>query len=153
MKIKFKKLSENAIIPTKGREGDACFDLYAAEDTWNVSALFWTVLVKTDIAMEIPEWYFGKIYTRSGMALKGWSCDWGVIDSNYRGNIGVILRHTAIPWNCIKDNSIPLPLNQIKKGERIAQLAIHKVEDVEFVEVEELSDTNRGDKWYGSSGK
>lgn len=153
MKIKFKKLSENAIIPTKGREGDACFDLYAAEDTWNVSPLFWTVLVKTDIAMEIPEWYFGKIYTRSGMALKWWSCDWGVIDSNYRGNIGVILRHTTVPWNCIKDNSIMLPLNQIKKGERIAQLAIHKVEDVEFVEVEELSDTNRGDKWYGSSGK
>lgn len=153
MKIKFKKLSENAIIPTKGREGDACFDLYAAEDSNNISSLLWTVLVKTDIAIEIPQGYFGKIYTRSWMALKGWSCDWWVIDSNYRGNVWVILRHTEIPTNCIRDISIPLPLNIVKKWDRIAQLAIHKVEDVEFVEVEELSDTNRGDKWYGSSGK
>lgn len=153
MKIKFKKLSEDAIMPVKGRAGDACFDLYAAEDITNVNALLGTVLVKTNIAMEIPEGYFGKIYTRSGMALKGWSCDWGVIDSNYRGDIGVILRNTNIDWQCIRKESTPLPLREIKKWDRIAQLAIHKVEDVEFEEVEELSDTNRGDNGYGSSGK
>lgn len=147
MQIKFKKLSEDAIIPTKGREGDACFDLYAAEDTiFNDRE---TRVIKTNISMEIPEGYFGKIYTRSGMALKGWSCDWGVIDSNYRWDIGVIIR--SIDGFSLTENGIIRP--KINKGERIAQIAIHKVENVEFVEVEELSDTNRGDKWYGSSGK
>lgn len=147
MEIKFKKLTENAIIPTKSREGDACFDLYAAEDV--VFGYRETRVVKTNISMEIPEGYFGKIYTRSGMALKGWSCDWGVIDSNYRWDIGVIIR--SFYWFEVEDNEIIPP--KIRKGERIAQIAIHKVEDVEFVEVEELSDTNRWDKWYGSSGK
>lgn len=147
MKIKFKKLSENAIIPTKGREWDACFDLYAAEDvSFNNRE---SRIVPTNIAMEIPEWYFGKIYTRSGMALKGWSCDWGVIDSNYRGDIGVILRNEE--WKVRTDLGFLCP--KVKKGDRIAQIAIHKVEDVEFIEVEELSETNRGDNWYGSSGK
>ena len=70
MKIKFKKLSKNATMPTKGRAGDACFDLYAAEDVFVADNK--TKLIKTNIAMEIPEGYFGKIYTRSGMALKGW---------------------------------------------------------------------------------
>ena len=147
MKIKFKKLSENAIMPTKGREGDACFDLYAAEDV-----LFYdkeTRIVKTNIAMEIPEGYFGKIYTRSGMASKGWSCDWGVLDSNYRGDIWVIIRSTR--WFEITNEEIYRP--EIKKWDRIAQLAIHKVEDVELEEVDELSDTNRGEAGYGSSGK
>lgn len=73
MKIKFKKLSEAAIMPTKGRAGDACFDLYAAEDA--VIKPGTTGLVKSNIAMEIPEGYFGKLYTRSGMALKGYSVD------------------------------------------------------------------------------
>lgn len=152
IKIKFKKLSNKAIIPTKGRDGDACFDLYAAEDKDNINALLGTVLVKTNIAIEIPEGYFGKIYTRSGMALKGWNCDWGVIDSNYRGDIGVILRHTDIDMQCINDNSIPLPQRSIKRWDRIAQLAIHKVEDVEFEEVDELTETTRWEAGYGSSG-
>lgn len=73
MKIKFKKLSGKAIMPTKGRAGDACFDMYAAEDVVVKSGT--TALIKTNIAMEIPEGYFGKLYTRSGMALKGYSVD------------------------------------------------------------------------------
>lgn len=73
MLIKFKKLSENAVMPKKGREGDACFDLYAAEDVYLVPGD--TKIIKTNIAMEIPTGYFGKIYTRSGMASQGLSAD------------------------------------------------------------------------------
>lgn len=152
MKIKFKKLSKNAITPTKGREGDACFDLYAAENVFITSDQTW--LIKTNIAMAIPEGYFGKIYTRSGMALKGWACDWGAIDSNYRGDIGIIIRYL---WNTYPDaidfGDTAIKGINIKKGDRIAQLAIHKVEDVALEETDELSDTNRGDAGYGSSGK
>ena len=145
VKIKFKKLSENAIIPTKGRAGDACFDLYAAED---VVVVEWqTSLVKTNIAMEIPEGYFGKIYTRSGMALRGWETTGGILDSNYRGDVGVLIRHIYTGWYVESRNE-----HHIQKGDRIAQLAIHKVEDVEFEEVEELSNTIRGEQGYGSSG-
>jgi dUTP pyrophosphatase len=138
MLIKFKKLSENAVMPKKGREGDACFDLYAAEDAYLVPGE--TKIIKTNIAMEIPTGYFGKIYTRSGMASQGAATDGGVIDSNYRGDIGVILRNLS---------------NERKEffvGDRIAQLAIHKVEEVELVEATELSDTERGEGGYGSSG-
>lgn len=145
IKIKFKKLSENAIIPTKGRAGDACFDLYAAED---VVVVEWqTSLVKTNIAMEIPEGYFGKIYTRSGMALRGWEITGGILDSNYRGDVGILIRHIYTGWYVESRNE-----HHIQKGDRIAQLAIHKVEDVEFEEAEELSDTIRGEQGYGSSG-
>lgn len=138
MLIKFKKLSENAVMPKKGREGDACFDLYAAEDAYLVPGD--TKIIKTNIAMEIPAGYFGKIYTRSGMASQGLSADWWVIDSGYRWDIGVILRNLS---------------NERKEffaGDRIAQLAIHKVEEVELVETAELSDTERGENGYGSSG-
>lgn len=146
MKIKFKKLSENATMPTKGRTGDACFDLYAAESAIVVE--WQTSLVKTNIAMEIPEGYFGKIYTRSGMALKGWETTGGVLDSNYRWDIWVLIRHIYTGWHVESYKT-----HYIKQGDRIAQLAIHKVEDVTLEEVDELSDTNRWDAGYGSSGK
>lgn len=88
------------------------------------------------------------------MALKGWACDWGVIDSNYRGDIGVIIRYL---WNTYPDaidfGDTAIKGINIKKGDRIAQLAIHKVEDVALEETDELSDTNRWDAGYGSSGK
>lgn len=152
MKIKFKKLSNKAVIPTKGREGDACFDLYATENLFITDNEPW--LVKTNIAMEIPEGYFGKIYTRSGMAKKGWQTLGWVIDSNYRGDIWVLIRYS---WKTFPDTlevmDKVVKWIEIKAGDRIAQLAIHKVEDVELEEVEELSDTNRGADGYGSSGK
>lgn len=137
--IAFKKLSDKAIMPKMGRLGDAWFDLYGVEDC--VLAPFSTALVKTNIAMEIPEGYFGKVFTRSGMALKGFSVDGGVIDSNYRGDIGVILRNTT-------DKELT-----VSAGDRVAQLVILKVDQFVLEEVEELSDTVRGDAGYGSSGK
>lgn len=152
MKIKFKKLSENATMPNKGRAGDACFDLYAAEDVFVTDNR--PRIIKTDIAMEIPEGYFGKIYTRSGMAKNGWQTAGWVIDSNYRGWIWVIIKYDLdIYTDLLELDDTTLAGVKIKKWDRIAQLAIHKVEDVTLEEVDELSDTVRWDAGYGSSGK
>lgn len=152
MKIKFKKLSNKAIMPAKWREGDACFDLYAADNYFIADHDTW--LIKTNIAMEIPEGYFGKIYTRSGMAKQGWQTVGGVLDSNYRWDIGVLIKYT---WKNFPDeidvHGKIIRGIEIKAWDRIAQLAIHKVEDVELEEVDELSDSERWDAGYGSSGK
>lgn len=82
MKLKLKKLNPMAQLPKKGRSLDACFDLYAVESV-KLDPGF-TAVVSTGIAIDIPEGYFGKIYTRSGMARKGFSTDGGVIDSGYQ---------------------------------------------------------------------
>lgn len=73
MKIKFKKLNPLAQVPKKGRAEDACFDLYSVESLTLEPGF--TAVVSTGIAMDIPVGYFGKIYTRSGMARKGFSTD------------------------------------------------------------------------------
>ena len=139
MKIKFKKFTENAICPKKQRDWDACFDLYSAEDC--TIARGKTAIILTGIGHELPEGFFGKIYWRSGLAKSGIISVGGVIDENYRGVIGVWLLNTSdLPY-------------EVKAWDRIAQYAIHKVEECEWEEVEELSETNRWDAGYGSSGR
>jgi dUTP pyrophosphatase len=91
--------------------------------------------------MAIPEGYVGLIWPRSGMAYKyGLDVFAGVIDSGYRGDIGVILYNSQY-------NSY-----EINKGDRIAQILIQKVEDFELVEVDDLEDSQRGKGGFGSSG-
>ena len=102
------------------------------------------VRINTGIAMEIPEGYFGALYARSGIStkygLRPANCV-GVIDSDYRGDIIVVLRNdTAIP-------------QYIKDGDRIAQVVFQKYEEATFNEVENLADTKRGDGGYGSTGR
>lgn len=145
MKIEIKKLSKNAIIPTRGSDDAAGYDLYSTEDfTLNPGSRH---LFKTNVSVKIPRGYYGRIAPRSGLAFKnGIDVLGGVIDSDYIGDVGVILFNSSVEdlWRTTL---------QITKGDRIAQLIIEKCYDIEFEEVEKLEDTSRGSGGYGSTGK
>ena len=144
MRMNIKLLSSNAKMPTRGSEEAAGLDLYAANDSVISIQPHETVMIPTDIAIEIPRGTFGGIFARSGLAskrgLRPANCV-GVIDSDYRGNVIVALHNDS-------DEA-----RTIEVGERIAQLIIIPYMMVEIKEVEELSDTARGDNGFGSSGK
>ena len=138
--LNIKKLDEDAIIPTKANRSDAGYDLYAFHGT--ILQKHAHKLIKTGISMAIPEGYVGLIWPRSGMAYKhGIDVFAGVIDSSYRGEIGVVL------YNSQYSNY------SIEKGDRIAQILFQKVEDFDLHVVENLDDTSRGVGGFGSSGK
>lgn len=143
MKLKIKKLSENAIIPTYATEFSAGADLYSAEDKTDI-APGETRLIHTGISLEIPCGYCGLIFARSGLASKRGLAPAnkvGVIDADYRGEIMVALHnHSTLPAS-------------VDRGERIAQLAIVPFLKAEFEECEELSDTVRGEGGFGSTGR
>ena len=140
LEINVKKLSENAIIPTQGTKFAAGYDLYAAEDATIVCGT--RKLVKTNISMEITPGYYGRIAPRSGLAYKsGIDVLAGVIDSDYRGDIGVILYNT--------DKNINF---EIKKGDRIAQIIFEACYSATLNTVENLDNTLRQAGGYGSTG-
>lgn len=145
MKVNFKKLNENAIMPTYGSEFAAGADLYACTNGETVTfGPGETKLIKTGIAMEIPEGYAGLIYARSGIANKRGlapSNKVGVVDSDYRGEIMVSLHNHSLVEQSITD------------GERIAQMVIAPFLKVEYTEVDELTETVRGEGGFGSTGK
>lgn len=140
--INFVKTAPEAITPSRGRKGDAGYDLSSLENA--VLQPFERKLIRTGISIELPPQYAALIIPRSGNAInKGLSLvnTPGLIDSNYRGELKVI----AIDL----DPKEPIV---IKQGDRIAQLVVIKVEDVRFDQVDELSDTERGSGGFGSSG-
>jgi dUTP pyrophosphatase len=141
--IKVKKLSDKATIPTRGSEQAAGYDLYAANTEMITIAPHETVKVPTDLAIEIPNGYFGGVFARSGLATKSGlrpaNCV-GVVDSDYRGNVIVALHN---------DTDLPRVID-IK--ERVAQLVILPYLNVEFNEVNELDETERGSNGFGSTG-
>ncbi len=140
LQINIKKLSENAIIPTKGSAFAAGYDLYAAEDAVVVCCA--RKLIKTNISMEITPGYYGRIAPRSGLAYKsGIDVLAGVIDSDYRGDIGVILYNT--------DKNIDF---EVKKGDRIAQIIFEACYSATLNTVENLDNTLRQSGGYGSTG-
>lgn len=139
MKIKFKKLNPNAVMPRRGTSGAAGFDLTAV----SLEVTETTLKYDTGIAVEIPPGYVGLVFPRSSVCKTGLSLanSVGVIDSDYRGSISFVFYK---PMQCI----VPyLP------GDRIGQLVIVPIPAVEFVEVDELSETERGSGGYGSTGK
>lgn len=142
--VNIKKLNENAVIPTYGSEFSAGADLYACIEENVVIKAHETVLIKTGIALEVPEGYAGLIYARSGLASKKGLAPAnkvGVVDADYRGEVMVALHnHTN------EDK-------EIEKGERIAQLVISPFLKAEFNEVDELTDTVRGAGGFGSTGR
>jgi len=139
MTIKIKKLHPEAIIPRFVREGDAGFDLHAAEEVIIPSGE--RKLIATGIALAIPQGHVGLIWDRSGMAAKnGIKSMGGVVDQTYRGEVKVILHN-------LSNQSFT-----IEKGMRIAQMLIQPVVQKEILEVDELDDTIRGDGAFGSSG-
>jgi dUTP pyrophosphatase len=140
LKIYCKTLSESARLPKYGRDGDAGLDLYANQSV--VLDPNSRQLIKTGIVMAIPKGYVGLIWDRGGMAVKhGITTVAGVVDSNYRGEVGVVLLNTT---------SEPY---MITAGDRIAQMLIQPVVTAVLDQVEELDETNRGAGAYGSSGK
>lgn len=131
---------KSAILPTKGTENSAGYDISCCQDTLINSKSY--KMLDTGISMKIPNGYFGKIECRSSLACKGFSVLGGVIDSDYRGEIKVILM-----------NNGELDYN-FKKGDRIAQIIIHKIMNNAIIEiVDNLDDTKRGDGGFGSTGK
>ena len=141
MKVKFKKLHDNAVIPTKAHDSDAGFDLTCVafeEDT--VKEI---VTYHTGIAVEIPEGYVGLVFPRSSVykVQLQLSNSVGVIDSGYRGEI-------MFKYRIVKPH-----IRRFGLGERIGQIIIMPYPEIEFVEVTDLSDSERGTGGYGSSGK
>ena len=143
MKVRIKKLNENAIIPTYGTKYSAGADLYTVDGT-TVIPPHATTLLHTGIAVEIPEGYCGLIFARSGLASKRGLAPAnkvGVIDADYRGEVMVALHnHTDAPAT-------------ISAGERIAQLAIVPFLKAEFELSDTLDDTARGTGGFGSTGR
>ena len=143
-KVAIKKLDERAVVPTYGTALAGGADLYAVTGGEVTIAPQETKLIKTGLAMEIPEGYVGLIYARSGLASKRGLAPAnkvGVIDADYRGEVMVALHnHSAIAQT-------------IADGERIAQLVITPFLRVEFEETQELSDTARGEGGFGSTGR
>ena len=142
--VRFKKLTKTAMTPTKGSAFAAGYDLYADTTQEIVVEPGDTVPFCTGIAMEIPDGYCGKIYSRSGLSTKyGMRLANGVavIDSDYRGNVRIPMYN---------DSSDPFT---VMPHERLAQIIIEKVPDVTFYETDELTDTDRGDGGFGSSGR
>ena len=144
MKVRIKKLSNRAIIPTYGSVGSAGGDLYSAEENEVVIAPNQTVLIGTGLAVEIPDGYVGLVYARSGLATKSGLAPAnkvGVIDSDYRGEVKVALYNHSTE------------VRTIAKGERVAQMVIAPYLKVEYEEVCDLTDTSRGEGGFGSTGK
>ena len=142
MEIRIKKLYPDVEIPKYQTSGAVGFDLRAVE---NISIPSGEArLIGTGLAVELPIGYELQIRPRSGLALKHSITvlnSPGTVDSDYRGEIKVILiNHGKSDF-------------QISKGDRIAQAVVNRVEIVDIVEVEKLSETQRGDKGFGSTGR
>lgn len=157
MKIDIKFLHPDAKIPSQSKFGDAGYDLRAVEPI--AIGRGQRALVKTGISIAIPAGYYGRIAPRSGLALKnGIDVLAGVIDSTYRGEIGVILLNTEIPSPKVSvDGPVAVFSHgepfRINVGDRIAQIIFEKYHTAEFCEVEELDKTERGDGGFGASGR
>lgn len=142
MELKVKRLTESAILPTKNKTGDVGYDIYADEDINRSSDKSETI--KTGIAIELPEGYGALLVGRSGRTSQTpLRVNLGVIDNGYRGELLVM--------NDILTNG-SRKIETFKKGDKIAQLIIIPIIELEVTEVETLSDSNRGDRGFGSSG-
>ena len=152
--MNIKKWNPNAIIPTRGSEQAAGWDLFASnvpstwgsngEDNWTINVEPGaTIKIGTGIAIELPNTTFGGIYPRSGLATKQGLAPAnkvGVIDSDYRGEVIVALHNHS----CERQ--------QISYGDRIAQLVVSPVTQGVFVSVDALDETERGSGGFGHTG-
>jgi len=142
LEILVTKLDNDAVFPTYAKPGDAGADLYSISDL--VLSPGERALVKTGIAIALPNGYVGLVHPRSGLGLKnGISVvnTPGTIDAGYRGEIGVVLINHDLHESF-----------QVKKGDRIAQLVIQKVENAQFKMVNQLPESERAAGGYGSTG-
>lgn len=136
----FKKLHPDAVIPTKATAGSAGYDLYAVEDGMIPPGV--TQVVPTGLAVEIPQGMEMQIRSRSSLAVRGVAVANapGTVDSDYRGEVGVILRNNGGQFF------------HYKKGDRIAQVVMAMYQSPIFEETQELTQTERADGGFGSTG-
>ena len=143
MKINIKKLNEKAMLPSRGSEQAAGWDLYSNNEEAVTIEAHATVMIGTGLSMAIPVGYFGAIYARSGLAtkqgLRPANCV-GVVDSDYRGEIIVSLHNDTNETKTVNPH------------ERIAQLVVMPYLAVEFKEIDDLDETTRGENGFGSTG-
>ena len=138
MKVNIKKLRPDAVVPKYAKKGDAGLDLTAVDVIADGS----TLTYKTGLAIEIPPWHVGLLFPRSSVYKTGQTLTncVGVIDSGYRGEI--MLKYTLSPYQ-----------REYDIGDRVGQLIIMPYPKIDFVEVENLTPTDRGDGGYGSTGR
>lgn len=140
MKLRIKRLTPTAKIPTYGREGDAAFDFYS-DETVTIPAKG-SAKISTGVAIAFPDGYALVFRDRSGLSFKyGITMLGGVFDSNYRGDYKVKLFNTS------DEDYI------VEKGDKVVSGLLLERPIVDFVEVDELDETNRNDAGFGSSGK
>ena len=138
MELKVKKINKEAKLPVYGHKGDAGLDLFSCVEC--VLAAGETRPIPTGIQVAIPEGQVGLVWDKSGISLKGVHRLAGVIDAGYRGEVRVVM---------VNLGREPFVINE---GMKIAQLLVQPVQEVRVIEVEELDDTSRGDKGFGSTG-
>ena len=139
-KVKIKKLHPDAVIPQYAKRGDAGMDLVATEV---IDGYGFSVTYGTGLAMEIPEGFVGLVFPRSSIRkydISLTNCV-GVIDSGYRGEIQATFRKEA-----------GIPSKRYEVGDKIAQMIILPYPSIQFIETDELSDTERGEGGFGSTG-
>ena len=149
-KILFKRLSQDAIIPAYATPGASGMDVASPVDCLIDAGK--TVLIKLGLAVAVPDGWELQVRPRSGLSLKTklrLPNAPGTIDSDYRGEVGVIIENTDVDPNFV---FMP-PAFRINRGDRIAQLVLCPVARAEMVEVDELPDTQRGTGGFGSTGK
>lgn len=158
IKLQIKKVREDAIMPTQAHSGDMV-DVYAAEDT--VVNSFESTIIPLGIAMNIPEGYRIKLFSRSSLPLKKKiiiSNSVGIIDTGYKNEIGLICH--SLPYCgpiCASGAEVDIDVLfnnpvEIKKGDKIAQFQLEKIVDLELEEVKELDMSNDRGGGYGSTG-
>lgn len=145
-KVKFLKLFNTSIAPTRNKETDAGIDLYAIESTFVQVGK--TATVRTGVAINIPEGHVGKIEDRSSMASKGLRTGGGVVDSGYSGEVIIVIHNL----NNADASHYHGRGYLIERGQKIAQLLIYKVETPELEETDVLWTSERGSNGFGSSG-
>lgn len=140
--LKVKRLSKDAVLPVYATPGSACFDIVTTSQS--VLAAGRAKVFDTGLAFEVPEGYVLKVYSRSGHGFKNGvrlGNGTGILDSDFRGELKVCL-HNDSPDNL-----------KVYKGDRIAQAMLVPIPKVAIVEVQELSDTERGTGGFGSTGR
>lgn len=151
MEVKIKKLHKDAVIPKYAKPGDAGLDLTAV--SMNIDE-YGNICYGTGLAFEIPEGYVGLIFPRSSICKEQLllSNAVGVIDSGFRGEVSFKFK-PSVAFDKLGDLTSKLLYGAYKIGDRIGQIIIMPYPQIEFVEVDELSETERGTDGYGSSGK
>lgn len=167
MKINITRVHEGISLPRKSLPGDAGYDLHTEDPI--ILGPMQRACVSTGLCIEIPEGYYGRIAPRSGLAVdKGLHILGGIIDSSYRGEIKIIIINLNLPSSLFekKYNSQAwvTSVNSEKssfgcdksinfyRGDRIAQLIIEKCQEIEWEEVDQLGESFRGSKGFGSTG-